>query len=124
MQIELIVPKKVPTGSRSSMNPCPFDLQKNLTVPSLTSSSILPFMETVLVRRVTMTSGSLRPGGTGDPGDIAMGDVILIKHRYSKIFPHKHSAIPIPTSAQGEIIGKCAVSFFPVAVSPFADCSM
>ena len=61
------------------MNPCPFDRQKNLTVPSLTSSSILPFMDTVLVRRVTMTSGNLRPGGTGDPGDIAMGDVMLIQ---------------------------------------------
>ena len=65
------------TMSLSSMNPCPLDLQKNRTVPSLTSSSMRPFMDTVRVRRVTMTSGSLNPGGTGDPGDIAMGDVIL-----------------------------------------------
>ena len=111
-----IFQKRIPTGSRSSMKPWPFDLQKNLTVPSRTSSSILPFMETVLVLLVTMTSGSLSPGGTGDPGDIAMGDVISIKRRYSKIFTSQtHS---IPTSAQGEIIiGKCAVSFFPVSQS-------
>ena len=58
------------------MNPWPLDLQKNRTVPTWTSSSMRPFIDRVRVRRVTMTSGSLRPMGMGDPGDAGTGDVI------------------------------------------------
>ena len=48
------------------MNPWPRDLQKNLTVPSRTSSSILPDIEMVRVLRVIMTSGKRRPSGIGE----------------------------------------------------------
>ena len=51
------------------MNPWPRDLQKNLTVPSRTSSSILPDMEMVRVLRVTMTSGKRSPSGIGELTD-------------------------------------------------------
>lgn len=53
-------------ASSSSMKPCPRDLQKNLTVPWRTSSSILPDIEIVRVRRVMITSGRRRPSGIGD----------------------------------------------------------
>ena len=56
-------------ASSSSMNPWPRDLQKNLTVPSRTSSSILPDMEMVRVLRVTMTSGKRSPSGIGELTD-------------------------------------------------------
>ena len=63
------------------MKPCPLDLQKNLTVPSCTSSSsIRPFIEIVRVLRVIITSGSLKPSGNPPWGDNDRfrGDVILI----------------------------------------------
>ena len=61
----------------SSINPCPFDLQKNLTVPSCTSSSILPFIEIVLVLLVMMMSGNMSPCGIpGDPGEFT-GEIII-----------------------------------------------
>jgi hypothetical protein len=57
-----------------SMNPCPFDLQNNLTFPSCVMSwSILPVMDSVLVRRVMITSGTLRPSGRGNGEDLAKG---------------------------------------------------
>ena len=57
------------TLTSGSIKPCPFDLQKNLTVPSwMTLWSILPDMETVLVRRVIITSGRRRPSGRAPPG--------------------------------------------------------
>ena len=62
----------------SSIKPCPLDLQKNLTVPSWTSSPIRPFMDWVLVRRVMMISGSLRPSGIGE---IPFGDKDLSASR-------------------------------------------
>lgn len=56
------------------MKPCPLDLQKNLTVPSLTASWILPDMEWVRVRLVMMSSGRRRPSGKGDPTRDVLGD--------------------------------------------------
>ena len=64
--------------SSSSMNPCPRDLQKNLTMPSWTSSPIRPFMEWVLVLLVMITSGNEKPGGIGDPWDSMTGIRFLI----------------------------------------------
>ena len=80
----------------SSIKPCPLDLQKNLTVPSRISSSILPFILWVLVLRVMMTSGSRNPSGIGEKPpwgdrDLFWGDVILL----DTSFPFPNSLLQI-----------------------------
>ena len=59
-----------------SMKPWPLERQKSLTLPSLTSDSILPVMECVLVLRVMMTSGSRRPSGSRRLPDV-LGEVMV-----------------------------------------------
>ena len=70
-----------PLTSAGSMNPCPLERQKNLTVPWLISSAILPDMDWVRVRRVTIISGMVKPSGNGDK---VVGECIDMARFYGK----------------------------------------